>query len=85
MVTPIPATRQTTLMDAPLSTERLSRPQLIDRIVQVNGTATPEFLSAFSDTALEDYLAHLSIIDDPCIPWVRRGLSPAIVRREAAE
>jgi hypothetical protein len=63
----------------------LSRAQLIERIMQLNPTATPEFLARFSEAALAHYLEHLSVMDEPTVPWIRRGISPAIVRREASE
>ncbi len=63
----------------------LSRAQLMERIVQLNPTATPEFLAGFSEGSLAHYLEHLSVMDEPTTPWVRKGIAPAIVRREPVE
>jgi hypothetical protein len=63
----------------------LSRAQLVERILQLNPTATPEFLARFSEGSLAHYLEHLSVMDEPTAPWVRRGIMPAIVRREPME
>ena len=63
----------------------LSRAQLIERILELNPTATPEFLSRFSESSLADYLDHLAVLDEPLVPWVRKGLAPAIVRRTPRE
>jgi hypothetical protein len=63
----------------------LNRSQLVDRILEMNPSATPEFLRSFSEGSLAHYLEHLSIAGEPTTPWIRRGISPGIVRREAAE
>jgi hypothetical protein len=61
----------------------MSRSQLMDRILELNPTATPKFLGAFSESSLAHYLEHLSVVNEPHSPWVRRGIAPAIVQREA--
>ncbi|HYE60990.1 MAG TPA: hypothetical protein VD997_03250 [Phycisphaerales bacterium] len=63
----------------------LSRAQLVERILELNPTATTEFLSRFTEGALAHYLEHLNVLEDPGIPWVRKGIAPAIVRREPRE
>jgi hypothetical protein len=63
----------------------LSRAQLLERIVQLNPTATPEFLAGFTESSLAHYLEHLCVVDEPTVPWVRKGIAPAIVRREPGE
>ena len=63
----------------------MTRSQLMDRILELNPTATPAFLGAFSESSLAHYLEHLCIASEPLTPWVRRGITPGIVRREATE
>jgi hypothetical protein len=63
----------------------MSRAQLIERILEHNPTATPEFLSRFNENSLADYLDHLCVVDEPAVPWVRKGIAPAIVRRNPRE
>lgn len=66
----------------------LSREQIVDRIIQINRTATMAFLSRFSDASLRDYLRHLSVADVPRgagSAWVRTGETPAIVGRESQD
>jgi|GEM_PF-1590510 len=66
----------------------LPRPQIVERIIAGNPSATAEFLAGFGDAALAHYLEHLIVGDEPrgrTSRWVRRAESPAIVRREAAE
>ncbi len=71
-----------TTPEAPLA---LSRPQLLDRILVINRTATETYLETFSDHALARYLAHLETIGSPrCSRWERPGDSPAILVRETA-
>jgi|GEM_PF-3336627 len=77
---------QTELMQQERRPAYLSRAQLVERILQINPTATTEFLSRFTEGALAHYLEHLSVLEDPAsAPWVRRGIAPAIVRREPGE
>jgi hypothetical protein len=63
----------------------MNRAQLMERILELNPTATPQFLGGFSEFSLAHYLEHLCIREEPTIPWVRRGIAPAIVRREARD
>lgn len=65
---------------------RLSREQMIDRIMTLNPSAGPEFLEEFEDRLLEGYLEHLVASAEPRgrgAVWLRRGDSPAIVWRSA--
>jgi hypothetical protein len=61
----------------------MSRSQLMDRILELNPTATPKFLGGFSESSLAHYLDHLCVLSEPRSPWVRRGIAPAIVKRAA--
>jgi len=61
----------------------MTRSQLMDRILEMNPTATPKFLGGFTESSLAHYLEHLCVISEPHLPWVRRGIAPAIVRHEA--
>jgi hypothetical protein len=72
-------------LEAEAPRRTMNRSQLVDRILERNPTATPQFLGGFSESSLAHYLEHLCIKDEPTIPWVRRGIAPAIVRREARE
>jgi hypothetical protein len=63
----------------------MTRSQLMDRILELNPSATPQFLGGFSESSLAHYLEHLNVATEPLVPWVRRGIAPAIVRREARE
>lgn len=53
------------------SSSRLSREQLLDRIMTLNPSATSEFLSRFADTDLDEYLARLTTARGA------RGLAPS--------
>lgn len=68
----------------PASPGRLSRAQLVERIMELNPTAGREFLSRFHGNALAEYLEHLSLAAEPrgrSSGWVRRSGQPAIVSR----
>ena len=68
------------------SPSRLSREQVVDRIIHINPTATAKFLSRFDEDSLERYLEHLAIASQPRgghSRWLRPGDSPAIVARES--
>ena len=61
---------------------RLTREQVVDRIMTLNPTAKPDFLRGFQRGSLSDYLARLDTARSPRgSGWVRRGNSPAIVTR----
>lgn len=77
--------RQADLLQQDRRPAFLSRSQLVERILQINPTATTEFLSRFNEGSLAHYLEHLNVLEDPETPWVRRGIAPAIVRREPGE
>ena len=66
---------------------RLTREQVVDRIIQVNPTATERFLNQFGKEKLEKYLAHLDAASRPRgreAIWPRPGDSPAILTRSAS-
>lgn len=65
---------------------RLTREQVVDRIISINPTASVEFLGAFDSRDLGSYLDHLVATRAPRGPkarWLRPSDSPAIVGREA--
>ena len=60
----------------------MTREQLIDRILDHNRTATPEFLGQFEDDGLRLYLERLTRCSGPRTDrtgWVRKGTGRAIV------
>lgn len=57
---------------------RLTREQVVDRIITINPTATADFLNRFQDQSLELYLERLSSSMRRGASWVRRGETPAI-------
>ncbi len=64
---------------------RLSVPQLVDRIMELNPSASGQFLVNFRREALRDYLDHLVCTSSPRgreARWLRRGDTPGIVVRE---
>lgn len=66
------------------SSVRLTREQVVERIISLNATASVEFLAGFDDGELREYLEHLHIAQVPrggC--WSRPGGSPAIMSRTA--
>ncbi len=70
----------------PSSLPRLTREQVIDRIMEFNRSARAEFLETFDDDRLNHYLDHLVCASSPRgreAVWVRRGESPAIMSRHA--
>lgn len=70
----------------PSPTSRLTREQVIDRIMEFNRSARAEFLGSFDDQRLVHYLDHLVQTAKPRGPdavWLRRGESPAIMSRSA--
>lgn len=76
--TPSPASLATTL----------SRSQLMERIGELNPTATSAFLARFNDSALGLYLEHLhaKLVDnDAKRPWRRPGDTPAILHFDPSE
>lgn len=65
--------------------ERMSTPQLMERILAINPSASPTFLVNFRREALADYLEHLVVAKDRSLRgrgWVRRGDGPGIVAHE---
>ena len=70
----------------PSPTPRLTREQVIDRIIEFNRSARVEFLETFDDDRLNHYLEHLVATARPRgrdAVWIRRGESPAIMSRSA--
>ncbi len=62
------------------------RQHLVDEVMGLNPGATVEFLSSFTDRALQQYAAHLRTCQDrrgPDTGWIREAGSPAVVRVEA--
>lgn len=69
----------------PVTSELLSRSQLIERIITHNPTASVAFLEDFSEAALRNYLDHLLSSQIPrgrLARWVRPGDTPGIVMAE---
>ncbi len=69
----------------PVTSDLLSRSQLIERIITHNPTASVEFLEDFSESALRNYLDHLLSAQIPrgrLARWVRPGDTPGIVMAE---
>ena len=66
------------------SATRLTREQVVDRIITMNRSASPAFLERFGEPELRHYLEHLTHTEQRRdVPWVRRGDTPAIVGRSA--
>jgi hypothetical protein len=64
---------------------RLTREQVVDRIITINPTASTTFLSKFNEASLGRYLDHLLASSSPRgrnARWMRPGDSPAIMTRE---
>ena len=63
---------------------RLTREQLVDRIITLNPTATPEFLARFEEDSLDQYLRRLATASGPRgRGWVRPSGPPGMTSREA--
>ena len=61
---------------------RLTREQVVSRIMNLNPTAGADFLQRFERGPLSDYLDRLSAAKSPRgSAWIRRGSEPAIVTR----
>jgi hypothetical protein len=70
------------------SSERLTREQVVDRIITINPTATAAFLNRFKQESLSKYLEHLVSASTPRgrnARWERPGDTPAIMGREAGD
>jgi hypothetical protein len=70
------------------SSSRLTREQVVDRIISINPTATADFLHRFSEDSLGKYLDHLVIASGPRgghSRWMRPGDSPPIMGRVPRE
>jgi len=53
----------------------MSKRDMIDRIRRLNPTARPEFLAAFEEDALLDYLRHLSELEHDQMRHAERELA----------
>lgn len=65
---------------------RLTREQVVGRIIEINPTATRRFLDQFGKEALGRYLNHLEVASEPRgrnAIWDRPGDAPAIMYRES--
>jgi hypothetical protein len=85
---PAPTPAPAHVQPAPAPTPSLTKPQLVDRIIALNSTASPDFLGVFSETALTRYLEHLQAAQEPRgsrARWIRPGDSPAIQSRESRD
>jgi hypothetical protein len=72
--------------DSPSS--RLTREQVVDRIISINPTATAQFLERFTESSLGMYLDHLIVASGPRgghSRWLRPGDSPAIMGRPSQD
>jgi len=73
---------------ASIPSHRLTREQVVDRILSLNTSATSEFLQPFSDPELNEYLVRLNALAEPRgrrATWRRTGISPAILTRHRRE
>lgn len=67
------------------TSSRLTREQVVDRIITINPTASTTFLAKFNEESLGRYLDHLVASSGPRgrnSRWMRPGDSPAIMTRE---
>lgn len=67
---------------------RLTREQLVDRIMTLNPTATPEFLARFEHESLDEYLRRLATAKGPRgrdSGWVRPPGASAVTSRAAGQ
>ncbi len=70
------------------TSSRLTREQLLDRIMTFNPSATSEFLARFGDDDLEEYLQRLTRATGPRgrhDTWVRPPGPPGVSSRTAGE
>lgn len=82
--TPSIAASAVTPPEAPAG--ELTREQVIDRIIQINPSATTRFLDRFAEAPLRTYLDHLVAKSAPrgrAARWCRPGDTRAIEAREA--
>ncbi len=66
------------------SSSRLTREQVVTRIIEINPTATSDFLASFSERSLGRYLDHLVVATGPRggqSRWQRPDDIPAIMSR----
>lgn len=70
------------------TSSRLTREQVVDRIITINPTATTAFLERFNESSLTKYLDHLVVASGPRgghSRWMRPGDSPAIMSRPSLD
>ena len=75
-----------TAESAPVTTSRLTREQVVDRIMSLNPTASREFLEGFEREQLVRYMDHLTEASKPRgreAKWRRPGDAPPMVWRYA--
>jgi len=80
--------RTSEALESDSQSSRLTREQVVDRIITINPTATTDFLERFSEDSLARYLAHLMAASGPRgrhARWVRPGDSPAIMSRPSLD
>lgn len=73
------------LAGEPVTSDTLTRGQVIERIMTLNPTAGVDFLADFSERSLRAYLDHLASAQIPrgrAARWVRPGDTPGIVMAE---
>ncbi|MBA4028169.1 MAG: hypothetical protein C0475_03355 [Planctomyces sp.] len=71
-----------------ISSAAAARIHTIQRIIQVNPSATEDFLAGFGDRALTNYLDHLDAASAPRgrqAYWQRRNETPAIWGRNVPD
>jgi len=68
---------------AVVSTAALSRQQVVDEIIEINPSASADFLAQFDDDLLRKYLDHLHYTQGPrgSGSWDRPNDAPAIMVR----
>lgn len=72
----------------PSPEKALTKVRVVERIIELNPTASEQFLRVFSHRRLMDYMEHLVSAQEPRgrnSSWLRRGDSPAILAREPRE
>lgn len=75
-------------LESSSKSSRLTREQVVDRIIAINPTASTAFLERFRSESLEAYLKHLVVASGPRgshSRWVRPAETPAITWREAQD
>lgn len=74
------------LMEPIDESPRLSRAQMMTRIIELNPSASIDYLARFDDEALGEYLSHIDTASDPRrarVGWQRKNSVPAVAFRES--